>query len=66
MNEGEREILRVLNDPRLMTGEKAAAVDQLTGTQPHPAGPSKQDIKRTTLGGMKPSSTRKFYGIDRP
>ena len=28
MNEGEREILRILNDPRLVTGEKADLVAQ--------------------------------------
>jgi hypothetical protein len=66
MNEGEREILRVLNDPWLTSGEKADRVPMLTETRPHPAGPAMADIKRTTLGGMKPSSRRKFYGIDRP
>ena len=39
MNEGEREILRILNDPRLMTGKKADLVAKLTGTRPHPTGP---------------------------
>jgi hypothetical protein len=28
MNEGEREILRILNNPRLVTGEKADLVAQ--------------------------------------
>ena len=66
MNYSEREVLRVLNDPRLMSGEKARIIKQMTGTAPHPAGPGMAaDIKRTTLGGMRPSSTRKFYGIDR-
>jgi hypothetical protein len=49
-----------------MSGEKARIIKQMTGTAPHPAGPGMAaDIKRTTLGGMRPSSTRKFYGIDR-
>jgi hypothetical protein len=66
MNEGEREILRILNDPRLVTGEKADLVAKLTGTRPHPTGPGIADIKRTTRGAMKGSSRRAFYGIDRP
>lgn len=66
MNEGEREILRVLNDPRLTSGEKADRVAKLTGTRPHPTGPGTADIKRTTRGAMKDSSRKAFYGIDRP
>ena len=65
MNEGEREILRILNDPRLMTGEKADLVAKLTRTRPHPTGPGMADIKRTMRGAMKGSSRKAFYGIDR-
>ena len=50
MNEGEREVLRVLNNPKLMRGEKAGLVKKLTGTAPHPAGPGMADIKRTARG----------------
>jgi hypothetical protein len=66
MNEGEREILRILNDPRLVAGEKADLVAKLTGRRQHPTGPGMADIKRTTRGAMKGSSRRALYGIDRP
>jgi hypothetical protein len=66
VNEGEREVLRVLNNPKLMSGEKARLVKKLTGAVPHPAGPGMADIKRTARGAMKGSSRKAFYGIDRP
>jgi hypothetical protein len=66
MDEAEKAILRVLNNPKLTSGEKAAAVKRMTGTAPHPAGPGMADIKRTTRGAMKGSSRKAFYGIDRP
>jgi hypothetical protein len=66
MNEGEREILRILNGPRLVRGEKADLVAKLTGTRQHPTGSGMADIKRTTRGAMKGSSRRALYGIDRP
>jgi hypothetical protein len=58
VNEGEREVLRVLNNPKLMRGEKAGLVKKLTGTAPHPAGPGMADIKRTARGyeGQQPES----------
>ena len=34
MNYSEREVLRVLNDPRLMSGEKARIIKQMSGTAP--------------------------------
>jgi hypothetical protein len=37
MDEAEKAILCVLNNPKLTSGEKAAAVKRMTGTEPHPA-----------------------------
>jgi hypothetical protein len=48
VNYSEREVLRVLNDPRLMSGEKARIIKQMTGTAPRPTGPGMADFKRTT------------------
>jgi hypothetical protein len=62
----EREVLRILENPRLLSGEKARLVAKLTGAQPHPTGAGMADIKRTTRGAMKGSSRKAFYGIDRP
>jgi hypothetical protein len=62
----EREVLRILENPRLLSGEKARLVVKLTSTQPHPTGTGMADIKRTTRGAMKSSSRKAFYGIYRP
>jgi hypothetical protein len=39
VNYSEREVLCVLNDPRLMSGEKARIIKQMTGA-PRPARPA--------------------------
>jgi hypothetical protein len=48
MDEQQSEVLRVLNNPKLTSGEKARLVAKLTGSAPHSAGAGMADIKRTS------------------
>lgn len=44
MDDVEREVLRILENPRLLSGEKARLVAKRTVTQPHPTGTGMADI----------------------